>query len=133
MITISIRRRALLGAAVLSTLVAAGAAQQTFTRTVLQRGDLSTPGREAVMGRGDFPAGTETGKHTHFGEEVGYVLEGAMVLEVEGKAPVALKTGDVFLIDAGKVHNARNSGAAAAKVLATYVVEKGKPLTTPVP
>ena len=127
-------RRLLIAAAVVAVFGTASSSQQpTFTRTVLQRGDLSVPGREGVMGRADFPPGTTTGKHTHFGEEISYVLEGSMVLEVEGKPPVTLSAGDVFFIQAGQVHNARNTGTAGAKVLATYVVEKGKPLTTPVP
>ena len=127
--------RALVCAGLAGIVSVAAIAQQapTFTRTVLQRGDISVPGREAVMGRADFPPGTATGKHTHFGEEVSYVLEGTMVLEVEGKPAVTLKAGDVFFVEAGRVHGAKNVSTAPAKVLATYVVEKGKPLTTAVP
>lgn len=131
--TTSTLTRALAPIGLLAMLVTASSAQQTFTRTVLQRGDLSVAGREAIMGRGDFPPGTETGKHTHFGEEIGYVLAGTMMLEVQGKAPITLKTGDVFMIPAGHVHSARNTGTTPAQVLATYVVEKGKTLTTPAP
>jgi quercetin dioxygenase-like cupin family protein len=113
---------------------AAPAAQQpTFSRTVLQRGDLSAPGREVVQARGDFPAGTATGKHTHPGEEIGYVLEGSFVLEVAGQAARTVKAGEVFLIPAGTIHNGKNAGPGEAKVLATYIVEKGKTLTNPVP
>ena len=130
----TILRRAVIAGAVVAVLGTASSGQQpTFTRTVLQRGDISVPGREAIMGRGDFPPGTGTGKHTHFGEEVSYVLEGSMVLEVEGKPSRTLSAGDVFFIETGKVHGAQNTGTGGAKVLATYIVEKGKPLTTPVP
>lgn len=114
-------------------LVAVGA-QAPINRVVLQRGDLSSPGREGVMARGEFPAtGSTTGRHTHPGEEISYLLEGSIRLEVEGEAPKMLKPGDVFMIPAGKIHNAVNTGTGMAKVLATYVVEKGKPLTTPAP
>ena len=108
-------------------------AQQTgFTRTVLQKGDISVPGREAVQVRAEFAPGVAAGKHTHPGEELGYVMEGTLQLEVEGKPPVMLKAGDVFFVEAGRIHDGINVGAGNAKVLATYVVEKGKPLATPV-
>ena len=83
--------------------------------------------------RGEFNPGAGTPKHTHPGEEVGYILEGTVVMELEGKPPVTLKAGDVFFIPAGQVHAAKNAGTTPAKVLSTYIVEKGKPLATPVP
>lgn len=120
-------------AALVAALGVASAQQPTFKRTELQRGDLSTPGREAITAVVDFPVGTASGKHTHFGEEIGYILEGTVTVEVEGKPPVVLKPGGVFLIPAGTVHNARNTDAGASKLLANFIVEKGKPLGTPVP
>ena len=108
------------------------AQQPAFKRTVLQRGDLSAPGREGVTALAEIPAGAAVGKHTHPGEEMAYVLEGSLLLEVEGKPPVTLKAGDVFFVEAGKVHDGKNVGNTTAKVVATYIVEKGKPLATPV-
>ena len=109
-------------------------AQQTgFKRTVLQQGDLSAPGREVVQVIAEIQPGAEAGRHTHPGEEITYVLEGALTLEIQGKPPVVKKAGEVFLIPAGTVHNARNAGTTVAKALATYVIEKGKPVSTPVP
>ena len=108
-------------------------AQQTgFTRTVVQKGDLSVPGREVVQAVAEFQPGATVGRHTHPGEEVGYVLEGTIVLDQEGKPSVTLNAGQAFLIPAGTVHDATNRGSGNARVLATYIVEKGKPLATPV-
>jgi quercetin dioxygenase-like cupin family protein len=109
-----------------------GAQQSGFKRTVLQQGDLSIAGREAVTAVAEFQAGATVGRHTHPGEEIGYVLEGTIVLEQEGKPAVTLGAGKTFFIPAGTVHNATNRGTTAARVLANYVVEKGKPLATPV-
>jgi quercetin dioxygenase-like cupin family protein len=67
-------------------------------------------------------------KHSHPGEEIVYVIEGLLEYEVEGKPPVTLKAGEVLFIPAGTVHAARNVGSGNAAELATYVVEKGKPL-----
>ena len=102
-----------------------------FTRTILQTNDLGIPGRASVVARVEFQPGAEISKHTHPGEELGYVIEGTLVLEVEGKPPVTLKAGDVFFVEAGRVHSGKN-GSTPGKVLATYLVEKGKPLATAV-
>jgi quercetin dioxygenase-like cupin family protein len=104
-----------------------------FKRTVLQQSDISVPGREVVSAVAEFEPRATPGPHTHFGEEIGYVLEGTFLIEQAGKAPVTLQAGGSFLIPAGTVHNATNTGAGKARILATYVVEKGKPLATPAP
>ena len=98
-------------------------------RTDLQRHDLGIPGREVLQARVDFAPASSFPRHTHPGEEIIYVLEGSLEYEVAGEA-VALKAGDVLFVPAGTVHAARNTGATKAAELATYVVEKGKPLTT---
>ena len=108
------------------------AQQPGFSRTLLQKGDISAPGREAVQVRAEFDPGAAAGKHTHPGEEMGYILDGTLMLEVEGKAPVTLNAGEFFFVPAGVVHDGKNVGSGKAKVLATYVVEKGKPIATPV-
>jgi quercetin dioxygenase-like cupin family protein len=107
-----------------------GAQQSGFKRTVLQQGDLSMAGHESVTAVAEFQPGGTVGRHTHPGEEVGYILEGTIVLEQEGKPPVTLGPGKTFFIPAGTVHNATNRGTAPARVLANYIVEKGKPLAT---
>jgi len=103
-----------------------------FKRVELQKHDLGTPGREAVVARGEFQPGAVVPKHTHPGEEIGFVLEGELVVEMDGQPPKTLKAGDTFFIPAGTVHTAKNPGKATAAVISTYIVEKGKPLATPV-
>ena len=58
------------------------------------------------------------------------MLEGTLVLWVEGRPTVTIKPGDSFFVEAGRPHETANEGTTAAKILATYVVEKGKPLAT---
>jgi quercetin dioxygenase-like cupin family protein len=123
-------RAARVAIAVVLLAAGAGAQQSGFKRTVLQQGDLSIAGREAVTAIAEFQAGATVGRHTHPGEEIGYILEGAIVLEQEGKPAVTLGAGKTFFIPAGTVHNATNRGSVQARVLANYVVEKGKPLAT---
>ena len=109
------------------------AQQAGFKRTVLQQVDISVPGREVITAVGEFQPGASPGRHTHPGEEVSYVLEGSVVLEQEGKPDRTVSAGQAFIIPAGIVHNATNKGTAVAKIVATYIVEKGKPLATPAP
>ena len=97
-------------------------------RTDLQRHDLSVAGREVVQVRVDFGPGAAFGRHTHPGEEIAYVIEGSLEYQVEGKPPVTLGAGDVLFIPAGTIHAARNVGKGNGAELATYIVEKGKPL-----
>ena len=97
-------------------------------RTDLLRRDLSTSGREVIQVRVDFAPGAAFGKHSHPGEEVAYVIEGTLEYEIEGKPPVTLKAGEALFIPAGTIHAAKNVGSGNGAELATYVVEKGKPL-----
>jgi quercetin dioxygenase-like cupin family protein len=103
-----------------------------FKRVELQKHDLSTPGREALLARAEFQPGAVVPKHTHPGEEVGYVLEGELTIEVDGKPTVTLKAGESYFIPAGTVHAGKNTGKGTSAVVSTYIVEKGKPLATPV-
>lgn len=102
-----------------------------FKRTVLQTAELSIAGREAVTAKAELPGGVSSGRHTHPGEEIGYLLEGAVTIEMDGVSKT-VKAGEAFAIPAGKVHNATNAGTAQATIVSTYIVEKGKPLATPV-
>lgn len=102
-----------------------------FKRTPLQKHDLTAHGREGIQVIAEFVPGAAAGKHTHPGEEMGYVLEGTLQLEIQGKPPVTLKAGQAFFVPANTVHDGKNVGKGPLKVLATYIVEKGKPVATP--
>lgn len=128
-------RTLLMGTAIAASLGLGIAAQAPtpFKRTLLQQADLSAPGREVVQALAELQPGAAAGKHTHPGEEIAYVLTGPVVIDIDGQPSRTLQSGEVFLIPAGKVHNATNRGTGVAKIVATYVIEKGKPVATPVP
>lgn len=105
-------------------------AAQGVKRIDLQKHDLSTPGKEMVQARIDFEGHSAFGKHSHPGEEVIYVVEGSLEYQIEGEKPVTLKAGEVLFIPADVVHSAKNNTNAKASELATYIVEKGKPILT---
>jgi quercetin dioxygenase-like cupin family protein len=104
------------------------AQQPAIGRTEVLRHDLGQPGREVVQVRVDFAPGAAFGMHTHPGEEIAYVLEGSLEYQLEGKPPITLKAGESLFIPAGAIHAARNVGSGNAAELATYLVEKGKPI-----
>ena len=116
----------IIGSAVALCVVAAQ--HSGIRRTDLQRADLSVAGREVVQVRVDFDPGAAFARHRHPGEEIAYVIEGSLEYQLEGVRPVTLEAGEVLFIPAGTIHAARNVGKGNAAELATYIVEKGKPL-----
>jgi quercetin dioxygenase-like cupin family protein len=109
----------------------ASRAQDGVKRTDLQTHDLSIPGREVVQQMVELQPGTVVAKHTHPGEEVSVLLEGELLLDVSGKSAVPMKAGQAFTVPMGAVHGVKSTGSAPAKLLVTYIVEKGKPLRSP--
>jgi quercetin dioxygenase-like cupin family protein len=119
------------GMAVALAAVSSSAQTPGITRTAVQEQDLgSLPGRQAVVARVEFAPGAGVAKHTHAGEEIGYVIEGSLELIVQGQPTRTVKAGEGFVVPAGVVHEGKNAGSAKAVVLATYVHEKGKPVAT---
>ena len=109
---------------------AATAGASNIKRTILQKFDVPGTNNETVIGIAEIVGNALIGKHTHFGVEGGYLLEGEMVLMIAGQPDKPLKAGESYSIPAGAAHDGK-SGPNGAKVIATYVVEKGKPLATP--
>lgn len=98
-------------------------------RTNLMKEELSIPGREIVQVRVDFPPGVFAVRHKHPGEELVYIIEGALEYQLDGRPPVTLRAGEVLFIPYGTHHAVKNVGSGTAAELATYIVEKGKPLS----
>jgi len=113
-------------------LPAAASQTQNIKRTPLQKFDVPGTNYETVIGIAEIVANVNIGRHTHPGPESGYMLDGDMTLLVEGQQPLVVKTGDSYKVPPGAVHDAK-TGEKGAKVIATYVVEKGKPLASPAP
>lgn len=129
--------RRLLAAAAALALIGLGLGQaqaqtQGIKRTIVTKADISVEGREAVVAKVELEPGVMAGRHSHPGDEISYILEGEGELLIDGEAPRKVKAGEAFVIPAGKVHDARNSGAGTMRLIGTYIVEKGKPLATPV-
>ena len=124
----------LVGLAALSvTPISASAQQPTVQRKVLLTQDLPIAGHQIVMAAVEIPAGGREGRHTHPGALVVYIQEGVLTFDYEGKPTTTYKAGESFYVEAGKIHEGINKETSPVKAIATFVVEKGKPLTTQVP
>ena len=109
----------------------AGMAKPPAKRTILQRTDVaSTPAQETIFGTVEIAPGSGNGFHTHFGTEIGYVLQGHIRLEVKGEASRDLGPGDSFMVPRGVVHRSVLVGDEPVKLVNSWTVDKGKPLLT---
>jgi quercetin dioxygenase-like cupin family protein len=106
------------------------AAPDGFKRTELQRLPSPIPGWEIVQSLAEIPEGVASGRHSHPGPEIGYIVRGEVAMEFDDRPTLTLQTGDPFLIPPGVVHNARNIGKVTTKMLSTYVVDEAQPLAT---
>ncbi len=102
----------------------------TLKRTEIQRSDSSIPGREIVQVRTEIPVGVSSGWHTHPGEEVGYIVQGTVRMQIEGHRTLTLNAGDGFLIPPGTPHNATDLGPEVGQMLSTYIVDPDRPIAT---
>ncbi len=98
--------------------------------TILARTELpGAEGMEAILVLRELPAGAESGRHTQGGKEIVYILEGSVIVEVEGKPPMAVDAGETFQTSAGEVHNVKNASTTEpGKALAFYMAKKGAAL-----
>jgi len=129
---------ALCAAGVVATLAVAGGAApaqaqaQALTRKVLRRTELPGTNYVTVLVAVDIAPGAVVARHTHPGIESGYVLDGEGDLFVAGEADRQVGAGDSFHIPPEIPHGARNRSAdKPLRVVATYVVDKDKPLASP--
>lgn len=116
-------------AAAQQTATAATNQTQNIKRTVLQRFDVLGTSYETVIGIAEIVPNVAIGRHTHPGPEAGYLIEGSFELLIDGEQPRQLKAGDSYVVPLNTPHDAK-TGSDGAKVIATYVVEKGKPLAS---
>ena len=100
-------------------------------KSILQKD--GPPGYQTIVNVLEFAPGAREVRHTHPGALSGYVLEGTLTLEHEGRPTTAYKAGEAFYVDAGKIHVGMNDGPVPLKFIATRVVEKDKPPSSPAP
>lgn len=100
-------------------------------RTVLQTFDVPGSNYETVIAVVEIVPNGVIGKHTHFGIDSGVLQAGDVVLNATGMPEMVVKVGGSWQIPPNTVHWGK-AGPNGARIINTYVVEKGKPLATPV-
>ncbi|MFF8918872.1 cupin domain-containing protein [Streptomyces sp. NPDC015032] len=123
----------LLGAAAASSSAAAATDPDPtsgVTRVLLQDHPSPAAGWKTAQTLVEIPRHKESGRHSHPGVEVGYIIRGDVLMEFDDRPPIRLRTGDPFFIPNGAIHNARNVGTVTTMMLSTYVVDETKPLVT---
>ena len=99
-------------------------------RTELQRAHSEVTGRLIVQTLFQIPVGEQSGRHSHPGEEVGYLVQGDVVIDFDDRASLTVHAGEPFLIPPRTVHNARNVGVLETRMLSTYFIDETQPLVT---
>ena len=103
---------------------------EPITRTVMERFDVPDSLYETVMMVVEMAPHVNSGLHTHPGFDAAYLLEGDLTVIERGQPDKAIQPGQSWRVPPGSAHEVK-VGNQATKVLAIYVVEKGKPLATP--
>jgi quercetin dioxygenase-like cupin family protein len=119
-------------AAVSASVQSDAAPAPNVQRRVLLTQDLQIPNYQTVFVEVTIPAGGREGRHTHPGTAVVHVQEGQLTLDHEGMPSKTYMPGETFFIENGKVHEGINNGTSPVRALASFVVEKGKPLASQV-
>jgi quercetin dioxygenase-like cupin family protein len=109
-------------------------AQNDAVRTLLSKDLAGVPGKELSMITVDYSPGESSPAHTHHAQAMVYVLEGSIVMQAKGAAPVTLAKGQTWYEGPDDVHLvSRNaSDSAPAKYLVFMVKDKGAPILTPI-
>lgn len=126
----AMRIAAILSLAALASPTMAEQAPSGIKRTPLQAIDFPE-GYKTVTGLAEVAPGHASGMHTYPGIETGYVLDGEVLMIVEGQPDRRLKAGDSFVIPPGAAHDVKSVGSVPAKAVSVFVVDKTKPLASP--
>src|SRR4029079_4113227 len=102
------------------------AEQQPIRRTELLRTSLpSMEGKEMQVWMGELSPGAATGPHFHPTPRFVYVVEGAVVLEIDGRTPQTFTAGQAFVEMPGERHKLRNASTTElAKALGFQYADK---------
>jgi quercetin dioxygenase-like cupin family protein len=103
---------------------------EQMKRTILEKFDVPDSNYETVIMHVEVAAEANTGLHTHPGFDAAYLLDGEITVLERDQQPKTICVGQSWHVRPGVVHEVK-AGNCPAKVLAMYVVEKGKPLATP--
>jgi quercetin dioxygenase-like cupin family protein len=100
-------------------------------RTPLGKVEVPGSNYEVVFGITELAGGFKSGRHSHPGLVMAYVAEGEFWYLVDGQPEKIYKVGESLQLPHSAIHNEGAAGSNPVKVMAVFVVEKGKPLVQP--
>ena len=117
-----------------ASLLACTPSHAAEVRTLMTKELPQFPGQEATMLEVRYLPGDKDIAHRHDAHAFLYVLEGSIVMQLKGQAPVTLKAGDSFYEGVNDIHLVgRNaSDSAPARFVVVLLKKKGAPVLTPV-
>ena len=123
----------MLSLSVMSVTLGAQDAKEAMIAPLLSKGLSSEPGKEITMITVEYPPGAVDPVHTHHAQAFVYVLEGTIVMQVKGGAPVTLTRGQTFYEGPDDIHVVgRNaSQTAPARFVVFLVKDKDAPIFVP--
>ena len=114
--------------------LAAASAMAEKISPLMTRDLAGLAGKEGVMLTVEYAPGAASSKHRHDAHVFVYVLQGSVVMQVEGGKPVTLKPGQTFYESTSDVHSVSKNASATrpAKILVLLVKDKGAAPVIPV-
>ena len=118
---------------ILASLVAVAAqADDPVKRIPLERAELAGTNLVAITARVEAAPGAQLARHTHPGVEMTTCVSGEMDLSIDGQPVRHIAAGDHFQVPAGVAHSIK-FGNQPSVLLAAFVVDKDKPMSSPAP
>ncbi len=115
------------------TALADGASSVAVVKQLMTQELAGVTGKEVLVATVTYPPGGSSPPHRHDAQVFVYVLEGELIMQVQGGPKVTLKPGETFYESPTDVHSlsANASQTAPASFLVFIVKEKGAPTTRP--
>jgi len=113
---------------------AKNAAQSAKVTPLLTKDLVGLAGKEGTMLTVEYAPGAVSSKHRHNANTFVYVLEGSIVMQVEGGKEVTLGPGQTFYESPADIHAVSKNASATlpAKFLVFFVKDKDAPASVPV-
>ncbi len=87
--------------------------------------------REVVIGSAELAPGATLGRHSHPGDEFATVVQGSVEILFDGQSPKRVEAGEAFHNSRGVIHETRNAGQGPARLISTFIIDKGRPVLEP--
>jgi len=109
--------------------------QESIVTPLLQKDLRDIPEPVGLMVTVEYPPGASSSAHRHNAHTYVYVLEGSVIMQVEGGEPQILGPGDTFYETPDDIHSVSKNASSteSARILVFLVKRKDAPASVPSP